>query len=550
MLRLRVIPAQGRPFDRLLEGDSFIIGRSSNADVVVFDPFLSRQHARLSRRGSIWMVEDLGSRNGTLINGRQVRGPTPLEPGDVIALSGSLLSLESLPGTGGALPTPATDHTLFRPAVQLLARQRSPTSAELERGDNLHRFTDRLRLVSEVHQELASLSSLEGILERLLERTFDELRPEEGAVVLLDAQGEPSQTVHRATEGTPEGGFWSSTLLREVAGKGMAALVLDARTDPRFSEADSVVASGVRSVAAAPLLAGDTPLGMIALSSRAAARQFSAEDLDLLTSLAAAAAGRIRSLSLAEEAAEGRRLQEDLDLARRIQLALLAPRLPAVAGYELHAGNLPSRGVSGDYYEVVERAGGDEVVLMVADVSGKGMAASLLTASLEALATVPIAEGLPPEEVCTRISRLLYDRTPPERYATVFLAVLEPSSGRLRWASAGHNPALLVRAEGSSLRLAATGLPLGLMPGATYAAGSDDLEPGDLLLIYTDGIVEAAGPEGEEYGLDRLEAFCRERRTLPAAALARELEADVEHHTQGVPYADDRTHVLVRRQPL
>ena len=184
------------------------------------------------------------------------------------------------------------------------------------------------------------------------------------------------------------------------------------------------------------------------LESRAGVRQFAEEDLELLVSLAAVAALHLRNLALAMEAAERRRLEEELALARRIQVALLPDHLPEISGWDLYGGNFPSRGVSGDYYEVVERAEGRECVFMMADVSGKGMAASLLTVSLQALSTGPIEDGLPPEEICTRLSRLLYRRTPPEKYATAFLGVLEPATGRLRYTNAGHNPPLVLRAAG------------------------------------------------------------------------------------------------------
>ncbi len=185
---------------------------------------------------------------------------------------------------------------------------------------------------------------------------------------------------------------------------------------------------------------------------------------------------------------------------------------------------------------------------MVADVAGKGMAASLLTVSLQALSTGPVMDGLPPDEICARLSRLLYLRTPPEKYATAFLGVLEPATGRLSYTNAGHNPPLLVRTDGAVEELAATGVPLGLLPQAPYQAAAAGLGPGDLLVLYTDGLVEACGPGDEEYGLDRLKEACRHYRgEADLAALAEALEGDLEAFAGGVPFADDRTIVLARR---
>jgi sigma-B regulation protein RsbU (phosphoserine phosphatase) len=290
---------------------------------------------------------------------------------------------------------------------------------------------------------------------------------------------------------------------------------------------------------------------MIALTSRIEVKPFSNEDLELLVSLAAVAALRIRNVALAEEAAERRRMTQELALARQIQVALLPDRLPEFPGYELHGVNLASRGVSGDYYLVTERAAGGqsgrECVLMIADVSGKGMTAALVAACLEALSAGPIEEGLPPDAICTRIARLLYARTSAESFATAFLGVLEPASGRVRYANAGHNPALLVRVSGTIEQLVATGTPLGVLPAARYPASEIVLEPGELLVLYTDGIVEATNPADEEYGLERLvEAVARNRRA-PLAELVRALDADLEAFASGVPFAYDRTLVLARR---
>ena len=237
-----------------------------------------------------------------------------------------------------------------------------------------------------------------------------------------------------------------------------------------------------------------------------------------------------------------------LALARRIQVALLPDRLPEVPGWDLYGGNIPSRGVSGDYYEVLTRCGSRECVLMIADVAGKGMAASLLTISLQALSIGPVEDGLPPDEICARLSRQLYRRTPPEKYATAFLGILEPETGRLRYTNAGHNPPLVLRGSGTVEELGSTGVPLGLLPQAPYRAGETTLAPGDVLVLYTDGLVEAEDPEGQEYGLDRLKKACLCGRSEACAILAGALADDLEAFARGVPFADDRTLVLARRR--
>jgi sigma-B regulation protein RsbU (phosphoserine phosphatase) len=286
---------------------------------------------------------------------------------------------------------------------------------------------------------------------------------------------------------------------------------------------------------------------MIALSSPAGGRVFTEDHMDLLTSLASVAALRIHNLSLAEEAAERRRLQEEVALARQIQVSLIPDHLPDIEGYQVYGGNIPSQGVSGDYFEVIERLEGSEYVMFIADVCGKGISAALLTAYIEALTTSPIEDGLAPDEVFTRVSRRLFRRTPHERFATAFLAVLDPATHRVRYANAGHNPALVLRREGTAEWLGSTGIPLGLLPVAEYEVGEIGLEPGDLLVLYTDGIVEAIDPNEEEYEVGRLEAAVRTHGELSLDELAMALESDLERFVQGIPPADDRTLVMLRR---
>ncbi|HYH44838.1 MAG TPA: SpoIIE family protein phosphatase [Thermoanaerobaculia bacterium] len=560
VLRLRVVPAEGPPFDHLVAGDSLVLGRSTNCDLALADGSLSRNHARLDRENGRWMVRDLGSTNGTYLNGELVGGPTPLGLGDVLRLSESVVTLlppdppaVSKPGEPAApalREAPLPDATVFRKVSDLLAGQErladtaeTPTQGE----QDLRRLAGRLQLLNEVHGALARSAELPELLELILDRVMEHLQPEEAEILLKGPDGELSRVAVRPAGRAGSEPLTSRTLAREVMEKGLAALVLDAQVDERFSHAHSLLLTGVRSLLAAPLLDPEGPLGMILLSSRLNVRPFREEDMELLASLAGVAALRLRNVALAAEAAERRRLEQELALARHIQLALLPARLPEMPGWELLGANIPSRGVSGDYYEVVERAGGREAVLVVADVAGKGMGASLLTAALQTLAAQPIEDGLPPEEICAKVSRHLFRRTPPEKYATLFVGVLARDTGELCYSNAGHTPGLLVRGGGAVEELEATGPPVGLLREPRFEAAAVRLEPGDTLLLVSDGFVEAMDPDDQEYGLERLGEVLGERRDQSLDRLPEAIEEDLARFCRGVACADDRTLLLVRR---
>ena len=562
--RFRISPAEGAPFDFVFRSESVVVGRSVDADVTIADAFLSRRHSRFFRVGSTLLVEDLGSRNGTLLNNEMVLIPAPVRPGDVVRISQSTITIEEETAAPRPAPLPPTasdelDATILRRASEVLDRQRSEEASRLKSEADLRRYAERLHLLNEVHQALGRSVARDELLELILDRVFDHMKPDRGVLLLRGRDGAVRTAATRSAKRGPETELpVSRSLIREVLDKGMAALVLDVKNDDRFAKAESILLSGIHSLVAAPLLhpeGAQGTAGMIVLESSTGSRLFEEGDLELLISLASVAALHLRNLELMQEALERRRLEEELALARRIQRTLLPDSLPTLAGWDLHGLNVPSRGVSGDYYEVVERSAGRECVLMIADVSGKGMAASLLTVSLQALSEGPIEDGLPPEEICARLSRRLFKRTPPEKYATAFLGILETESGLLRYTNAGHNPALVIRAApagstaaAETIELGSTGVPLGLLAAAPYYADTIELGHGDLLVLYTDGIVEAMDPDGEEYGLDRLKQVCASHPGETCAALAAALDRDLLERVRGTPFADDRTVVLARRK--
>lgn len=544
MITLRVSPARGRSFESVIDEESAVIGRSSRVEVTVRDPYMSRRHARLFLDDDRWKIEDLKSRQGTTLNGEKIEEPTPLSTGDVIGLATSIVTVVTLaPHRNGS-----DGHAIFRPASDVLFDSRTPMPRKGERaGESSGGHYARLHTLNEIHDALGRSVALDELLELILERVFDLLKPQQACVFLRSDSGEFESVGHRCMPGTKQDLAPSKTLIDEVIGKEMAALVVDADQDERFAGASSLRDAGVRSLVAAPLLDPDGGLGMIVLCSSASERQFSQADLELLVSLASVAAMRVRNLALAEEAAERKRLEKEVSLAREIQVALMPQNLPQLNGYEMHAGNIPSRGVSGDFYEAVERLGGRECILMMVDVSGKGIGASLVAQYIEASCSALIEDGHPPAEIITRLSHSLHRRTPIERYATVFLTVLEPETGMLTYVNAGHVPGLLCRHDGTVDHLPSIGYPIGLINGASYQQHSAQIEPGESLILFTDGFTEAENSDEVEYGIERFSRLCEQKRELDPRPFARVIERELDDYVGGASYEDDRTILIVKR---
>lgn len=549
MLDLRITGPDDTTSEYCVLEDEVVIGRSTQAGLTIPDRSLSRLHARLFRSGDAWFVEDLSSRNGTFVDQVRTDGVTRVDLGQTVVLGGSRIVLT---GDGDRGPNPGCDlmdgQTILRSADALLESGPMPSDridtdevVEVARNPAV----ERLRLLIDVHKALGRSVQLQELLDIILDSVFDHLKPEDAAIFLVDEAG-CRRVAGRSTHGEPDS-LASTSLIKEVVEGRQAALVLDARSDERFNQAQSMILSGIRSILAAPLLDGDQALGLIVLGSTHGVRAFDEDDMELLVSMASVAAMRISNVRLAEEAAERRVLEKEVALGRRIQMALLPDRLPHSEGWEIHADNLPSRGVSGDIYKVFERDDGDTLVILVADVSGKGVAASLLTASLEALSAGPLEEGIPLDDCCRRVSRLLHDRTPPEKYATAFIAEVETSTGRVRYVNAGHNPALVLRVGGEAQWLEPCGMPLGLLEAVDYTVGELDMSPRDVMMVYTDGLTEATNRDGEEFGDARLKRSALSNRLKPLEEMADLIENDLDRFTAGEPYGDDRTLVLVRR---
>jgi serine phosphatase RsbU (regulator of sigma subunit) len=542
LLELVIEQPRAVPVRRQCERDSLIIGRMGAADVALADASVSRRHARLFFQDGRWLVEDLGSRNGTLLNGKPVKGALPLNPGDRIRIGDTVLRISPTAESAAAPAEPTcidartTGEILsfVRPAAEILGA----ADADVKAGS-------RLRLLNEVHRALLAPVSRDGLLETVLERAFAILGPDHGAIFLKTSDGTLFRAAERRASVSMVPLLVSSRLAEEVMGKGAAALVLDAREDERFASAVSIVSSGARSIVAAPLSDDEGCFGMIALYSNLAARRFSEQDLELLVSLAWAAAIRLRNLGLIEEAAERRVIDRELALAREIQMGML--RRPSFdrVGIDVAARQDPARSVGGDFYEFQEE--GANLWFIVGDVAGKGMAAALMMVMAQTLFRAVATLGRPLDEVMARLNAELARDNERAMFVTALAGRLDLETGRLELANAGHNLPYRLRPDGSVEQVAArNSLALGVLEDAVFPITELALEAGDGLLLYTDGVSDAVNPAGVRFGIAGLERHLYEAGGLGAEALVASLFGAIETFTGDAAQEDDITVAVVR----
>ena len=539
------------------------LGRSARNDLCIPDPFASRVHAEVRREGEEYFLQDLGSANGTLYNGGAVDGTVPLTAGGRIQIGETEIVFDD--GTyhssmGATMITDNSSTSLPEATIALASGDRT-TSGLLEAIEGARskpdisevarvaREGDLLALISKVGVTLLSSSSLEDTLEQIVSLVFEAV-PADRCLLMMSDEHSAEMKVAVARLRDRVGAIGeirvSRNVMDEVVIRGKSVLTSDAQHDPRFASG-TVVLQGVRSVLAVPLGVSEKVFGIIYADSPIAEGRFTEDHLKVLTTLASVAAIRVENARLVEARFQQERLERELQLAMEIQQRFQPTAPPVVTGYEFQGISFPCYEIGGDYYDFIQREDG-RLVIALGDVSGKGTAAALLMSSLHASIHAQTGSHDSLVETISAVNRYLADNIPSNRFVTLFYAELDPESGALSFLNAGHNPPLIVHAAGTVEQLASGGLPLGIKANAEYREGRTTLQRGDVLVIYSDGVTEAASPSGEEFGPTRLYEVVSRNVDSSAAGIRDRIESALTKFSQGTQAADDITLVIVKRQ--
>jgi serine phosphatase RsbU (regulator of sigma subunit) len=530
-----------------LSGERLSIGRSSAAELCFpEDAGLSRQHFAFEVQGDEWTVQDLGSKNGTFVNDIPLKGRLILKPGDrvtaghiVIVYAPDAARPKGHPDPsvvvfeGGESVTPTTSTTI----TSLEGALSNQTMAS-ERGGP--RASAPMQALIRAGQELAENRPLADLFPVILDLAIQAVNAQRGVLLILEGD----TLVPRARRGE---GFRISTAVRDrVLKEKSSILVRDAQLDDAFKGRMSIVEHKVHTMMAVPLQTKQRIIGLIYLDSPFVLREFTTDDLSLLTVMANVAAIRIENVRLAEVEEAERIMQRDLTQAAEIQRRMLPDEAPQVPGADLAGFNAACRTVGGDYYDFFPYAS-SRVGLALGDVSGKGMPASLMMMALHARVQVLAEDPGDLAWFMTRLNKATCAKCPSNRFITFFFSVLDAATGELAFANAGHNPPIVVRASGESQMLEGGGPVLGILPAAPYGELRERLGPGDMLVLYSDGVTEANNANFDEFGEERFIEVLKQHRHQPAAAIVAAVTNALAEFAAGAPQADDITLVVAKR---
>jgi phosphoserine phosphatase RsbU/P len=535
-----------RPEVYPLRADQIVIGRSSGADVILTGPNISRRHARIVRSDGGFSLIDLQSSYGTYVNDQRIEHQ-PLQHGDRIRLGPSGVELLYLLDD---LATTQISDILHGPSFEKSLQ--NLTSVLAPQG-SAYSDLEKISCILDFHYYCGSSFSPATTFQQILKSALEISGAERGFILMKTAAGFRYELgLDAAGTPLPQSEFRTSlSVVRRVSEEGTSVFMTE-QIGAEFAQQESIVSMKLRSLACLPLEAissnSSVPevVGILYLDSTHKMHSLSRLDHKILTKLAEQAGNVLDKLEMIKNLEERRKIEQEFALAQETQRSLLPRVLPQFENFHIHAFNQPTRYVGGDFYDFLQTDSGKWAGIL-ADVSGKGISAALLSSLLQGALTTEFRSRGEPEEVLNRVNRLLFDKTLPNQFVTLFLFLLD-SEGKGQFISAGHNPAYLFRsATGEIEQLVSEGLILGAFEFATYQARPFRLGTGDILVVYSDGLTEAQNQSEEFFGEDRLLDLIRQEALAGGPALRSRFLKAIEEFTQGMPQSDDITFLIVEK---
>lgn len=418
-----------------------------------------------------------------------------------------------------------------------------------EENKRLRVAVEELSVLNDIATAITSTQSLEQIVDLIVQKCVKHLKVEQGAVMLLDEKDRdnPFRTMVRKQDTVAE--VLPYRLDTQITGwmiKNKAPLLInDFQNDNRFKWL-SREELPIQTLLSVPMLLKGKMIGLIGVFNKRLEVGFTKDDQRLLSIIAAQSAHVIENARLYKEEQDLLRLQEEMRLAKDIQVNLLPNVAPRVEGYDIAGRSIPAKEVGGDYFDYIQ-IGENSCALCLGDVSGKGMPAALLMANLQATLRGQISHNIPCNSCIERSNSLLYLSTDPKKFATLFYGILDYTKHELCYCNAGHDNPILFVPEKEPQRLGIGGIVLGFVPEFTFSEAKVALKPGSVLVMYSDGITEAMNEKEEELGEERLITILRQNLAMPAEKIMDNVLEAINKHIGQVPQMDDMTMIVIKR---
>jgi sigma-B regulation protein RsbU (phosphoserine phosphatase) len=535
-------PLTGRLFK--LDRELTVIGRNPDCDLVLAPKSVSRKHASILRKMGGFELKDIGSTRGTFVNGQKLSGPLLLEDGHTLQIGELLLTFNS---HVVQIQDGEDEQSTVFAAIDVLHQS--------DRQFPLIKPEAKFRALRLISQELGGTLVLTEVLDRIFNSLFEIFpRAERGFVLLKDPASDALlPEVIRSRTGPAGELKISKSVLNRVLNGGQAILCRDLAEE--FPDSASVSDSKIRSLMCVPLFDQEhNATGIMQIDTRDGRGRFEQDDLDLLAAVASQISVAVQNAQLHKVLVKQREMEQELLFARQVMQSLLPERPASVPGYDFWAYYEPARHVGGDYYGFIPIPASDEKqgaaaqrwAIAVGDVVGKGMPAALLTAKLAGEVRMLLRGTSDPAFVVEQLNHQFDGGGMLDMYITFLLVVLDVENHRLSVVNAGH-PCPLVRRRNGQLEefgRGFSGLPLAIMPNYRYQTTSTQLERGETVVLYTDGVTDAMNPAGDRWG----DALFRESLLAAEPVAGEEVVKAIQRHVADRPQFDDITLVCLSRK--
>ncbi len=544
----------GKAIQHPLTENVTVLGRHPDCQIQFQSSMLSRKHARLVREGYTYLLEDLGSGNGTFVNGKRIETPITIKNDDRIKLGPLLLRFED---DRRSAPPPPTGVPIMA-TVEIGGDEHSPPPI-LGQAENAGGYgildvqpEAKLKAVLEISRSLAGTVETENILPKMLDTLFD-IFPyaDRGCVLLKDDESGtmiPRAMKHRREEEDATVKL-SRTIVNKVLSEKRGILSADAVGDEQFDQSESIADLSIRSMMCVPMLnLQGEPTGIINIDSLNPLNQFTSDDLQLLMAVAGQTALSYEGARLLVSYMEKQKQDSEMQVARGIQRALLPEKLPEMPGWDFFASYDSAQAVGGDYYDAMI-LGEDKICLSFGDVAGKGVPGALIMSRMASCVQNTMAFVDDVGQACAAINNHMCVNAVEGRFVTYLLAVIDLKANEMSLVIAGHMSPMIRKVDGTVEEFdeEAIGLPIGVVEDFPYEVIKRSIEPGEMFVFFTDGVDEAMNPEGELYTLVRMRDFVVNSIST-ADELGKALLADVRRHANGRPQNDDITIMTFGRQ--